>query len=179
MREGWWAWCALAASVAAPERAAAEPCLLTPCGWWLRAQVSRDAPPPLPGGYKVGEKVFYTGASKTWDDGDKRMHGQQGEVVGPATYEDGEEGLLVLFPGNKDRINCLLTEVRRLHAASAATPRLHRPHATLPTLRAPSILPRQTLPRCPNPSRKRSRARHSSTPSAGVRGGCVMRASGF
>ena len=39
----------MTASVAAPERAAAEAYLLTPYGWWLRAQVSRDAPPPLPG----------------------------------------------------------------------------------------------------------------------------------
>ena len=33
------------------------------------AQVSRSAP-PLPGGYKVGEKVFFTGASLTFDDGE-------------------------------------------------------------------------------------------------------------
>jgi len=41
----------MTASVAAPERAAAEAYLLTPYGWCLRAQVSRerDAPPPLPG----------------------------------------------------------------------------------------------------------------------------------
>ena len=39
----------MTAPVAAPERAAAEAYLLTPYGWWLRAQVSRDAPPPLPG----------------------------------------------------------------------------------------------------------------------------------
>ena len=84
--------------------------------------MSRDAPPPLPGGYKVGEKVFFTGESKTWDDGDKRMHGQQGEVVGPTTTG---KGVLVRFPGNKDNIGCNLTQVRRLYtAAPAATPRL-------------------------------------------------------
>ena len=123
MREGWWPrpWCAQAASVAAPEGAAAEPCLLTPFGWWLRAQVSRDAPPPLPGGYKVGEKVFYTGASLTWDDGDKIVHGQQGEVMGPGNDEYEGKGVRVRFPGNKVNTSCLLTEVRRLRAASAAT----------------------------------------------------------
>ena len=31
----------------------------------------------LPGGYKVGEKVFYAGSNQTWDDGDKLAHGQQ------------------------------------------------------------------------------------------------------
>ena len=29
-----------------------------------------DAPPPLPGGYKVGEKVFFTGSSHTFSNGD-------------------------------------------------------------------------------------------------------------
>ena len=82
--------------------------------------MSRDAPPPLPGGYKVGEKVFFTGASETSDDGEKLVHGQQGEVVGPAAGEDGEEGLMVLFPGNTDGVECDLTEVRRLRAASTA-----------------------------------------------------------
>eukprot|EP00964_Phaeocystis_antarctica_P052215 scaffold30550_cov66-Phaeocystis_antarctica.AAC.7 len=49
--------------------------------------VSRNAPPPLPGGYKVGEKVFFTAASQTLPNGDKLVHGQQGEVTGPATVE--------------------------------------------------------------------------------------------
>ena len=126
------AWCAQAASVAAPERAAAEPYLRTPYGRWLRVQVSRDAPLPLPGGYKLGEKVFYTGASQTWDDGDKLVHGQQGEVMGPATAESVKgKGVDVRFPGNKANISLVLAQVRRLRAASATTPRLCPPHATL------------------------------------------------
>ena len=55
--------------------------------------MSRDAPPPLPGGYKVGDKVFYTGKDKTWDDGDKLVHGQQGEVTGPTTLEHHNPGV--------------------------------------------------------------------------------------
>ena len=107
--------------------------------------MSHDAPPPLPGGYKVGEKVFFTGESKTWDDGDKRMHGQQGEVTGPATLDGVKgKGVNVRFPGNKDNINCLLTQVRRLRAASAAKPRLRPTHATLPI--TPHAFPRQPLP---------------------------------
>ena len=50
------------------------------------------------------------------------MHGQQGEVVGPATDEDGEEGVAVLFPGNKGSVECYLTNVRRLCSAPAAHP---------------------------------------------------------
>jgi hypothetical protein len=116
-------WCGLAASVAAPERAAAEPYLLAH-GCWLRAQVSRNAPPPLPGGYKVGEKVFFTGTSSTSSGGYKRVHGQQGEVVGPATSSRCEgKGVNVLFPGNTDCLSCYLTAVRRLRAAFAATHR--------------------------------------------------------
>ena len=81
------------------------------------AQVSRDAPPPLPGGYKVGEKVFYTGASHTFPSGNKVVHGQQGEVTGPATLESHKgKGVDVLFPGNKGNISCYLTSVRRLKA---------------------------------------------------------------
>ena len=41
----------------ARESAATEPYSRTPYGWLLRAQLSREAPPPLPGGYKPGEKV--------------------------------------------------------------------------------------------------------------------------
>ena len=79
------------------------------------AQVSRDAPPPLPGGYKVGEKVFFTVASQTFADGDTLVHGRQGEVVGPATAETHKgKGVAVLFPGNNGSIDCYLTMVRRL-----------------------------------------------------------------
>ena len=88
----------------------------------MRAQVSRD-PPPLPGGYKVDEKVFFTGPSQTFPSGNKVVHGQQGEVKGSATNESVEgKGVDVLFPGNKGNTSCLLTQVRRLRAASAASP---------------------------------------------------------
>jgi len=127
----------------------------------VRAQVSRDAPPPLPGGYKVGEKVFYTWSSCTLSNGDKLVHGQQGEVTGPTRSsrisQSGEKWVLgqqaevtgpatskdakrvaVRFPGNEDYISCQLTSVRRLHAASAATPHLPPTNATLPTPRVRS-----------------------------------------
>jgi len=84
------------------------------------AQVSRDAPPPLPGGYTVGEKVFFTGANYTYPDGDKLEHGQQGEVTGPMTFDGTGTrvrtkgvGVRVLYPGNKINMGCLLTEVTR------------------------------------------------------------------
>ena len=74
------------------------------------------------------DEVYYQGTSETLDNGphaghDKLVHGQRGEVVGPATSESHKgKGVKVLFPGNKGGINCLLTQVRRLHAASASPP---------------------------------------------------------
>ena len=85
--------------------------------------MSRDAPPALPGGYKVGDKVFYTGASQTFPSGDKLVHGGQGEVVGPATSEQAKgKGVDVRFPGNRGDVQCYLVTVRRLRAAPAAHP---------------------------------------------------------
>ena len=90
--------------------------------------MSRDAPPPLPGGYTVGEKVFFTGTSQTFPSGNKVVHGQQGEVGGPSTLENTKgKGVRVRFPGNKQSIGCFLTEVRRLRSH----PPLCATHATL------------------------------------------------
>ena len=84
------------------------------------AQVSREPPPPLPGGYAVGEQVYYTGKSETIENGYRLEHGKQGEVVGPATSYKGK-GVDVRFPGNKSAISCWLTNVRR-RRRRAATP---------------------------------------------------------
>ena len=73
-------------------------------------QVSRQPPPPLPGGYTVGEQVYFTWTSESFENGDQVEHGKQGEVVGPGTTG---EGVLVRFPGNKGEINCHLDHVRR------------------------------------------------------------------
>ena len=86
--------------------------------WYMGAQVSREPPPPLPGGYTVGEQVYYTGASQAFASGSRVDHGKQGEVLGPATSESHKgKGVGVLFPANKCAVNCYLTKVRR-HAAS-------------------------------------------------------------
>ena len=72
--------------------------------------------------------MFFTGASETFDNGDQVVHAQQGEVTGPATLEGYKgKGVAVLFPGIKDHVDCYLTEVRRLRAASAATPHAYAP----------------------------------------------------
>ena len=113
----------------------------------------------------MGDKVFFTGASETLSNGDKLVHGQQGEVTGPATAESVKgKGVNVRFPGNKGCLDCPLTLVRRPGAASAATPRLRPTHATLPTPRA---FPRQPLPRRPSPHCMRSRSHRSPRMDAG------------
>ena len=118
--------------VAAPERAALSPTPLPLTAGGLRAQVSRAAPPALPGGYTAGDTVFYTGESQTISDGYKLVHGQQGEVTGPAANESAKgKGVDVLFPGNKGNVSCYLHQVRRLRAAPAA-----HPHAYVAPLQA-------------------------------------------
>ena len=78
---------------------------------------------PLPGGYRVGEKVFYTGANQTTSNGDKVVHGQQGEVVGPATADTHKGmGVAVRFPCNKGNVQCYLYQARLLCIAPTATP---------------------------------------------------------
>ena len=77
-------------------------------------QVSRQPPPPLPGGYTVGEQVYYTWTSQTVENGDRVEHGKQGEVAGPAITESHKgKGVAVRFPGNKGAISCHLDQVRR------------------------------------------------------------------
>ena len=119
-----------------------------------RRATERDAQ-PLPGGYKVGDKVFYTWSNHTFADGDKLVHGQQGEVTGPGTGSLEGKGVAVLFPGNKGNVNCYLNSVRRLGAASAATHHLRPAHATLPTPRAHApCVPAPASAAAPQPSRQ-------------------------
>merc|ERR1740124_2016633 len=45
--------------------------------------------PSLPGGFAVGDKVFFTGKSTRFSNGDAAVHpGQEGKVLGPASGED-------------------------------------------------------------------------------------------
>ena len=86
----------------------------------MGAQVSREPPPPLPGGYAVGEQVYFTGAGETLESGDRVVHGEQGEVVGPITSEGHKgKGVAVLFPGNKRANSCYLYQVRRRRRRAA------------------------------------------------------------
>ena len=108
---------------------------------WAHVQVSRQSPLPLPGGYTVGEQVYFTWTSESFENGDQVEHGKQGEVVGPGTTG---EGVLVRFPGNKGEINCHLDHVRRGRPPRTAHPQLPTTPAAPPlspshTLRVPCV----------------------------------------
>ena len=89
--------------------------------------VSREPPPPLPGGYAVGEQVYLTAAAGTFENGDRVVHGQQGEVVGRFHESLRGKGVEVRFPGNKDTVECYLDQVRRKsrRAATRSSPPPH------------------------------------------------------
>ena len=111
----------LTPSLAAAPFAPSAPASAAPAPSYVYTYASGACTQALPGGYTVGDKVFFTGASQTFADGDKLVHGQQGEVTGPATAESVKgKGVSVRFPGNKDSISCGLTTVRRPRAAPAA-----------------------------------------------------------
>ena len=106
--------------------------------------MSRDAPPPLPGGYKMGEKVFYTAEDHTFLSGNTLLHGQQGEVIGPGTGDYEGKGVYVLFPGNAADVICTLDEVRCMPPRRLRCHPLSAPH-TVPTPQ----LQLQAQPRAP------------------------------
>ena len=58
----------------------------------LPVSLSRTEPPPLPDGYILGEKVFYTGETKTFDNGETLKKYQSGVVVGHASKESSHFG---------------------------------------------------------------------------------------
>ena len=80
------------------------------------------------GGWEVKDLPYFTGMSKTFPSGNKLVHGQQGEVVGPGTLEDYVgKGVAVLFPGNKGWIDLLLSDVCRQPCTITAGPQYPRP----------------------------------------------------
>ena len=66
------------------------------------------------GDHEVADTVYYTGNCQTVQDGDRLVHGQQGEVT-KETYidEDGDRVVAALFPESKCSVECNLATVRQ------------------------------------------------------------------
>jgi len=77
------------------------------------SSLTRDPPPPLPGGFAPDDLVYYNGSSSSFDNGDVLIFGERGTVVGPPTLASHAEGLTVLFDGNKAPYQLLLNQLSR------------------------------------------------------------------
>ena len=98
-----------------------------PIDCYLTSSAARR-PRALPGGYRVGDEVFFTGARRR-SRAATPVYGDKGEVVGPATGEKTKAiGLAVQFPGNKSPVNCsslsraALSQRRRDERGATAAP---------------------------------------------------------
>jgi hypothetical protein len=69
-------------------------------------------PPPLPGGFEVGDTLYYCGASETLPSGRRLDHGGQGVVAG-ASSAQSEGKVAVRFVGNPGSISCFLSTLSR------------------------------------------------------------------
>ena len=82
-------------------------------GEWLWACRLPEAPAAeLPGGYAVGDSVYYTGATWTSSVGHRFVFGAAGTVLGPAPGL-GPTHVEVEFPENKGGVPCELTKLSR------------------------------------------------------------------
>jgi len=85
------------------------------------SQLSRAPPPPLPGGFAVGEAVFYAGPKLTFRrSGNKVARGQAGEVTGPMPGRP--DHVAVMFAGNNGNINCRVSALSYEPVAIAEPP---------------------------------------------------------
>ena len=112
---------------ATPAAALAHTILPAPAPTVL-TESSSTAPPLLPGGYVVGERVFYTGGSQTFPSGNKLTHGQAGEVKGGSKPEGHAIAANVAFPGiwATSASGSLTSAARRRRRCRADTPSARR-----------------------------------------------------
>ena len=76
------------------------------------SQLSATPPPALPGGHQVGDTLYFTSSSQTFEDGDKVEYGGRGTVIGPATYDPHYgKGCAIQFEGNRRHVECFLSQL--------------------------------------------------------------------
>ena len=66
----------------------------------------------LPGGYEMGDMLYYTGATFP-DDDDELVRGRQYEVMGPGDPPDEKTHLAMKFPGVTSDIDVQVAEPSR------------------------------------------------------------------
>jgi len=70
----------------------------------------------LAGGYRPGQKVYFTGLDEAFPNGDCVGYGTRGDVTGPCDMEEceyWEDRVNVGFPGNDANVSCSLLELSR------------------------------------------------------------------
>lgn len=77
----------------------------------LLIQLSDDEPDPLPGGHKIGDKLYYCGISHMFESGNQVVYGTRGEVEHICMMTSGVVGLEVIFPGNTSAVKCSLDQL--------------------------------------------------------------------
>ena len=76
-------------------------------------QLSLTPPPAeLLGDFTVGETTYYTGEDYTWSDGNQKVNGWRGVVVGPVMGKE-DTLLAVKFEQNEVPVGILLTDLSR------------------------------------------------------------------
>ena len=107
---------------------------MSPAGTRDRLRFGVLSQPPFEReGIKMDEEVYYEGANETFESaGNKLVYGAKGVVAGPGTTSGrlkamgcADQGLCVMFPGNKGTVGVLPSElsrtpVRRTHALHPA-----------------------------------------------------------
>jgi hypothetical protein len=64
----------------------------------------------IPGGFQIGDRVFYCGGKQTFASGNKLAFALEGEVIGQSTPPD-ERRLKILFVGNPNPMDVIVTQV--------------------------------------------------------------------
>ena len=78
------------------------------------SDLSRAPPRALPGGFALGEMVFFVGSTQRQSsvDDEHATYGGLGEVMGPS--DDKADELSMLFRGNKSAVGCHPSELSRI-----------------------------------------------------------------
>ncbi|CAE8632265.1 unnamed protein product [Polarella glacialis] len=79
----------------------------------LQPALLSSQPPTIPGGYSVGDRVYWCGMNWTFPNGDRLKFGSEGEVAGRSCVGDGldDRRVAVSFRGNRGAVAMRLPEI--------------------------------------------------------------------